>query len=1278
MWEYDDTMDVYVGGYYTYTYGNQFTVGSHDITVDRLGGFKQQYWASPYPYMPYWIYNVRLWTTGGTMLGASGALYPADGAWAWGDIPDVTLTAGSSYIVAWHCEPESTTTYPYYYPHIGGDSPGAAPEITWDGYRYYPGSDVFPTYGPYTGYYWFCDIDYYWEVVVPNTIEDTASVFVDNVAPIVINPQASVGQGQEGSEVEFTGSFLDPGLDDDWEYRWDWGDGTQSAWIPVSKFSGGVRVLWLHTYSGYEDQIMDDLAAEMGSALIRQEEYDCGPLGNNDAPELDYMNQFDVIIIASNYIPSADVGDRLAEYCAAGGGVVELVAMMHPTYGIGGDWRSDGYSVFSTSSTLASGTSLSIYDPSHPVFDGIAGVVTTFSCTLAVGITSITTGAVLLADYNTGWRAAAVRDENDIGPGSGRVVGLNIFAQEGYFGGQAFKAIANAAFWASQQDLPEPLSMPLTTTPMSHIYADDHPTSVTPSDVFDVQLQVRDDDHESFMVIGGVQDVFDEDFSSGLMPPPGWTESPYTSNWMIYYGALAGGTSPEVRFYWIPYTPGTYRLYSPAIDTTGMDTITVSFQDYLNHFSGPYELRVETSTDATNWDTVWALTNPSAFPARTEEFTTATNIGGPTTYVSWTFDGDPYNLNYWHFDDIAITTFETYTMFGLGSAGCTVEIANVFPVASVPADFTNVVDERVSIDFEGFEISDPAIDELTEAFWYRWDYGDGTPVGPWIWKGTMAPPPLRVLLLNSWTTSEGPEVMNGIQDELEARGFGPFLTLDEYNYYNNPTAPSLSYLLDYDVVLTSTNYYIYTTGLLDDLGDVLADYSDAGGSVIQMVFAGGTSSSGFLGRWYSEDYTPVPYSGNYYGYLSLGDVYDPGHPIMENVGDMSAYYSHTISGVTSGATRLCDYANGNTLCAYTDRDHHAPGGGRIVALNFFPWWSYTTGDADVMTVNAILWAWGAKLPSPTLDTVSHDYGDNGIYTAGLQIIDDDMMWDWAPGDAQPTFTGTGPEEDWISYSYFPVEVLNVDPVISPRMRAEVNLDLVIRTTGEPKNDCTMTLWEGTTALGSVTVYHDGNYKMETLPATLNMGNINDYYVTVEYENADPDGANPTWVFEGRFPSGHNKELKNVFKEDGTLWTIDSSLLKTMLVGEDIVFTAVGADDGSDDLAFDWHFDDGEGGIHVYANADSSMAEGTSQPPEDIFNANPNRDPWFDRAPNTIRSPDMNPIVIVDEISHAFSEGGYYYVALILMDDDVCDGYPSFQSFLNGGGYDMEFMEIDLS
>jgi hypothetical protein len=185
---------------------------------------------------------------------------------------------------------------------------------------------------------------------------------------------------------------------------------------------------------------MSAFKAELGDALILQEEYDCGPIGNNDAPELDYMTQFDVVLIGSNYIPGPGVGDVLAEYCAAGGGVVELVAMNHATFGIGGDWRSDGYSVWPVNSALLGYSGGTILDPTHEIIDGVAGVASNWGCSLAIANTAITSGAVLLAESGS-YKTAAYRNEDNIAPGSGRVAGINIFAQSGYFSGDA---LANA------------------------------------------------------------------------------------------------------------------------------------------------------------------------------------------------------------------------------------------------------------------------------------------------------------------------------------------------------------------------------------------------------------------------------------------------------------------------------------------------------------------------------------------------------------------------------------------------------------------------------------------------------------------------------------------------------------------------------------------------------------------------------------------------------------------------------------------------------------------
>jgi hypothetical protein len=308
---------------------------------------------------------------------------------------------------------------------------------------------------------------------------------------------------------------------------------------------------------------------------------------------------------------------------------------------------------------------------------------------------------------------------------------------------------------------------------------------------------------------------------------------------------------------------------------------------------------------------------------------------------------------------------------------------------------------------------------------------------------------------------------------------------------------------------------------------------------------------------------------------------------------------------------------------------------------------------------------------------SHTFGDNGIYYVDVMIIDDDMNWVWTLGsgatDPTPLPGAT------ISHNIIPIEVYNTDPVISP-IGAYAQLDLSLRVTGTPGNDATMTLFYDGTALGSVTRDHDGNNQVAVMPVTLDVININKYHVEVEYDFAN-DGGNPTWIFEGRFSSGHTKELKHVFKEGsqpGNIWTIGSDLLRGMLRGEDIVFTAGATDQGSDDLAFVWNFGDCTPfGVHIYANVGGSV-DGVSDECTVIFDQLPVREPWFDVAPNDMRSPDVNPMAIRDMITHAFDEDQpyYYYVSLTVMDDDVSDGYPSTELH-HLDGSDTEIAQVDL-
>jgi hypothetical protein len=459
------------------------------------------------------------------------------------------------------------------------------------------------------------------------------------------------------------------------------------------------------------------------------------------------------------------------------------------------------------------------------------------------------------------------------------------------------------------------------------------------------------------------------------------------------------------------------------------------------------------------------------------------------------------------------------------------------------------------------------------------------------------------------------------------------------------------------------------------IGDGLADFMDGGGGVLTFPCAHDGPGSVFelLGRYCDEDYGAFETTNYVVSTITLGTIHNPTHPVMQGV---TSLRGSTVYGgdypLTAGGELLADWTNGNS--AVGAKDH---GFAKSVHLGGAIYSGYDYGDFDTFVDNALTWIMRSP-PKIQIPDFEMTFMDNGIYNIDFQILDDDMNWDFSGG--YPEFVGTpGEEELWISHNIVPVEILNVDPVMRP-IRAEIALDLSIRQTGEPDNPVTMTLYYDGSYVNSVTVSHDGNQQIGVMPATLDVGSINKYSIEVTY-GGPGDGANPTWVFQGRFSSGHIKELKKVFKDGEPLvWEIGPEYLRAMLVGEDITFVTVGSDVGSDDLLFLWNFGDGGNGVNAYANtAPTVPVEGTCGPAPEMFGVlGTAGDPWFDRPANDVRSPWGDPITVIEAETHAFSEPGYYHVMVALHDDDTGDGYPSFQNFNNGGGYDMEYMEIDLS
>ena len=151
-----------------------------------------------------------------------------------------------------------------------------------------------------------------------------------------------------------------------------------------------------------------------------------------------------------------------------------------------------------------------------------------------------------------------------------------------------------------------------------------------------------------------------EDFSTAVVPnmPDGWQTN--NAKWSTVNTANAGGTAPEARFYYSPSETGDFRMYCDPFNTVGQTDITLTFKHMVNHYTTPYTLKVETSTDGgATWSyTPWSITPTASISATTVTvpLTTAHGVGSAQFCISFTFSGYSWNINYWYVDNIVCGT----------------------------------------------------------------------------------------------------------------------------------------------------------------------------------------------------------------------------------------------------------------------------------------------------------------------------------------------------------------------------------------------------------------------------------------------------------------------------------------------------------------------------------------------------------------------------------------------------------------------------------------------
>ena len=1299
---------------YWYVYpansGWKFTPKS-DLRITELGMYQ---WFS----MNGYGFSIRIWDVASQTTLGSCTPIAYTYQWSWCTLPTpVFVMTGQEYIIAEH---KVYDYYPYFMGIYGPLDP--QPDKITVGNFFYCwtwdcGTDAFP----------FADggsnvimmIDFRWEetLIVPDVASDTALLDVNNVAPTVFGVTTDPDPGLEGNPTEFNAWFSDPGLADDWWYQWTFHDGETGPWVPITKYSGGAKVLFLHTFAGDVTGLKNGVMAKCGLFCIKVDLLDFGPTGENRIPALSELTPYDVVVIGLNYFyyQGDALGDLLADYSDAGGNVVLMQAAFDSSYGtsigIAGRWESDGYSPIDRGGITYWGSSLgAVYVPGHPLLDGVSTISAT---ALRADTYGATAGATLVADWADGMALAATK-ENPIVSNGARSVALNFFPILGYTGGDYYQMIANAIRWASQQPDPVLKPMPIALDPYVKTYKDDEPTTTTPTDSFPMWVSVRDDDHGKMKVTGKSELYYNnfEDTSqcSGYYWmqstwPPGWWADPDSYAWTCGYDYNYGGRAPGIWYYYNDFA--TSYLYSQTLDLSAYAGLQVEFYTWWwgDWPGGDSSGIVEVSADggATFPFEIYAFHHNDPAEFRGTVTAETTGVGGSSSVVI-RFRYDSADDWAWFVDNVRFFGVQGSMIEGLGTAEGIATIANVPPTAIGGFDWS-LRNEAQPQEFKGFEISDPAIIEPTEWFAYAWDYGDGTGAD-WTYVGSLAPPKFDVLIVhticlgtiyatcNAGGSGELTKLLN-ILNSLDDVG-----TVDTWNFINypyTPTAPPIDLMMNYDVIIVATNWAYYSYAPFDlarrQVGDRLADYVDSGrGGVLTMMCvyctSGGNDLFSIRGRYMDEDYGPHERKDYLFGAPTTIEILVPDHEFFVKVGPNvgSSYIYDALLPLTPGGRLLAKFDTGTT--AASDKVHE--NGVRVA--HFGGWHAPPGSDAPMLLRNMIGYVAGG-IPSPKIPAFTHTFGDNGIYTVDFTAIDDDMgyAWDFATNEPMEVLPGAS-----LSHRYVTVEVDNVEPTISPdSIQAFIAAQLCVRISGTAGNSVTVNLYTDGLLSASATVTRMGGspnptdekcglMKVDVLaPHT--------FEATLTYD-APMGGSNPTWLiiapWRDPISPGHGTLTYKVdFNTPGTVTQDLPNLKRDLLAGGEgakVDFVAEAYDPGTDDLAFLWSWGSDASdvygwtpesvyAIHVHHNDGTARTDGVLARPQYLGFS----EPYFDRWANDERSPiGTTDFRVRDTAVHAFTGGqAYYYVFLMVLDDDNGRGYPSPYGL---DGIDVEVIVVDLT
>jgi hypothetical protein len=154
---------------------------------------------------------------------------------------------------------------------------------------------------------------------------------------------------------------------------------------------------------------------------------------------------------------------------------------------------------------------------------------------------------------------------------------------------------------------------------------------------------------------------FYEDFTSCTFPVC-WTETSNVSPglWNVANSDLAGGQPCEMKIQWTNGN-GTTRLISPPLNTTGASNVKLQFLTFFDDYAPGAYLIIQSSADGITWtDENWSYSSGSGdLPSGTLIDIPIQNNLGSSTYIALVIEGDHYQFDYWHVDNVKVYEDQT-------------------------------------------------------------------------------------------------------------------------------------------------------------------------------------------------------------------------------------------------------------------------------------------------------------------------------------------------------------------------------------------------------------------------------------------------------------------------------------------------------------------------------------------------------------------------------------------------------------------------------------------